>query len=311
MNWRYLGNISEARTSGCSGVYMIIHKGKYDRIVYVGTSINVGTRMSQHYNGYLRGNRSIYRVKPTEDIYSLMSSVSLHNHIKFYKLLASQKRIWASTTIEKINPDNLLAPDQSFCENWKEFLEKIYLPQLCVWALPMPNFTHEKAAYIESAIQIKIIDTFDLRGFFNVRNISILGKIEYNHKLIKLERPFDNLPLVDNASRIVLGDINKFDISPTARIEANEQLKDFITQRAKQKKENSERRERLRTKYPNHGKPWTLEDLEILRVLLTEFNLKSSEIAIYLHRKAGTIAKKIEVNDKISGRRWREDIKWL
>ncbi|HFV7132458.1 TPA: GIY-YIG nuclease family protein, partial [Escherichia coli] len=52
MEWRFLGSLSEARKSGCSGVYLIVHKGLFSRVVYVGVSCNVGRRITEHYDGY-------------------------------------------------------------------------------------------------------------------------------------------------------------------------------------------------------------------------------------------------------------------
>nr|WP_246875721.1 GIY-YIG nuclease family protein [Pantoea ananatis] len=54
MEWRFLGSILEARKSGCSGVYLIVHKGLFNRVVYVGVSCNVGRRINEHYEGYMR-----------------------------------------------------------------------------------------------------------------------------------------------------------------------------------------------------------------------------------------------------------------
>ena len=68
MKWRFLGSLSEARKSGCSGVYLIVHQGVFDRVVYVGVSNNVGRRISEHYEGYLRGNRTIYNAGQNDDV---------------------------------------------------------------------------------------------------------------------------------------------------------------------------------------------------------------------------------------------------
>lgn len=75
MEWRFLGSLSEARKSGCSGVYLIVHKGLFSRVVYVGVSCNVGRRITEHYDGYLRGNRTIYDAGHDEDVYRFMSAV--------------------------------------------------------------------------------------------------------------------------------------------------------------------------------------------------------------------------------------------
>ncbi|TOG70983.1 hypothetical protein CGI95_25155, partial [Vibrio parahaemolyticus] len=73
---------------------------------------------------------------------------------------------------------NLLSEEQQFGFQWEDILLNKYLPQLVVWALPFADYTYEKATLIESVIQTKLVKAFDLRGFFNLKQISILGKIE-------------------------------------------------------------------------------------------------------------------------------------
>ncbi|WP_212747707.1 hypothetical protein, partial [Pseudoalteromonas sp. S326] len=89
MNWNCLGSLQEAKSSGCSGIFLIVEKVALHRLVYVGFSVNVGIRMREHYEVYLRGNRCIYNLDESEDVYSLMSSYLFHNHIKEYKNLSN------------------------------------------------------------------------------------------------------------------------------------------------------------------------------------------------------------------------------
>lgn len=310
MKWKCLGSLKEAKSSGCSGIYLIVHKGALNRIVYVGVSVNVGRRMREHYEGYLRGNRTIYNVDESEDVYSLMSSYLIHNHIKEYKNLANVKKIWASTTITSIEPKNLLSSNQNFSEEWEQILHKKYLPNLCVWALPLSNYTYEKATIIESLIQSRIIKTFDLRGFFNLKDISILGKIE-NTKVRKINIDFDCLPDLDDASKIVIKNINKSTTPPTAFSLAKIQLQDVITVREIARKKRVEVREKTALKYRNNGKPWSTTDLEKLRVMVVEFEMTASEFSQHLGRAPRAVAKRIEYNDKLSFKKWRESIELL
>ncbi len=65
------------------------------------------------------------------------------------------------------------------------------------------------------------------------------------------------------------------------------------------------------SQYKNYGKPWTYEDLEKLRVMLVDFNMKPSEMVTYLERSSWSIHKRINDNDKLSMNKWRESLKWL
>lgn len=40
MNWRYLGTLHDARQSGCSGVYLIVHRGIVLRIQSSGNCVD-------------------------------------------------------------------------------------------------------------------------------------------------------------------------------------------------------------------------------------------------------------------------------
>lgn len=309
MNWRFLGSIHDARNSGCSGVYMIVHRGKYDRVVYVGVSINVGRRISEHYEGYLRGNRTIYNVDKDEDVYSLMSVFFVRNHIKHYIQLAKESKIWASTTIHSYSPSNLLNKNQTFDREWQDIVSNKYLPNLVVWALPMADYTYEKATEIETVIQRRLIDTFDLRGFFNVKHISLLGKMEHpNLKKI----PINILPPdIDEVSRLALNDMNLANPPSSAKSLAIKQLSSEIKKRDAISKVKRQKRKQILARYKNQGAKWTQEDLEKLRVMVADFDLSPTDISKFLDRHPTTIAKRIETNDKLSNRMWRENIKWL
>jgi predicted GIY-YIG superfamily endonuclease len=310
MIWRFLGSLSEARNSGCSGVYLITHNGKYNRVIYVGISINVGYRISQHYQGYLRGNRSIYRLSETQDVYTLMSSYMTQNHIKEYKKLAQKKKIWASTTIHHDSPKNLLASEQDFQLGWDSYVKKEYIPNLTVWALPFSSFDYNKAAEIESIIQSRLIETFDLRGYFNLKSISILGKIEFPNQQ-KMNLKFNNIPELDPVSIMVLDSLNEDTIPESVINEAKQQLESLINERNNEKNQRLSDKNKRNTYYTNNGTPWSQEELEKLRVMLTDFEMSPMQISGYLRRKPSSIAKRINNNDKFSANMWRKGLKWL
>ncbi|WP_421236623.1 hypothetical protein [Aeromonas jandaei] len=309
MNWRYLGSIADARNSGCSGVYIIVHQGLFERVVYVGVSNNVGRRVTEHYEGYLRGNRTIYNAGSNDDVYRFMSSYKIHNHTKYYQNLAKEYNIWASTTVYLDCPKNLLSEEQCFCHHWKDILFDRYLPQLVVWALPLANYSYEKATKIESVIQTKLIRAFDLRGFFNLKQLSLLGKIEHP-SLSKIWYDI-SAPKIDSASQVIFNNLHCRDIPEEVHIIFLEQLSEEISLREKNKQKIHSARSNKISRYENYGKPWTQAELEKLRVMLVDFKLKPSEMSVYLGRDPRAIAKRIINNDKLSNNKWRESIKWL
>ncbi|MDZ7204358.1 GIY-YIG nuclease family protein, partial [Escherichia coli] len=138
-------------------VYLIVHKGLFSRVVYVGVSCNVGRRITEHYDGYLRGNRTIYDAGHDEDVYRFMSAYKIHNHTKYYQALANDYKIWASTTMYSDLPKNMLAKSQTFDTDWQSIALEKYIPQLVVWALPMAKYCYSNASMIESVIQSKLI----------------------------------------------------------------------------------------------------------------------------------------------------------
>mgnify|MGYP000383278536 CR=1 FL=1 len=310
MKWKYLGTIQEAKKSGCSGVYLIVHQGKYNRVVYVGVSVNIGRRMAEHYEGYCRGNRTIYNVNKDEDVYTLMTSYMIHNHIREYKKLAREKKIWASTTLYDYSPTNLLSAKQVFDHDWESVVHDKYLPRLCAWALPVSNYTYDIATKIESIIQLRLINNFDLRGFFNVDNISMLGKVEHP-KIKRYDVDFECLPDLDDASKIIIDSLDSLTVPPNVWPIARKQLSEVTSMRFKLKMKAVRERDLLSVRYKNRGLPWTKESLEKLRVMLVEFDMKPSEISKYLHRSPQSIAMKIDYNDKFTNRMWRKNIKWL
>jgi len=310
MKWKDLGSLEQAKNSGCSGVYLIVHNGKLNRVVYVGVSVNVGRRINEHYEGYLRGNRTICHVQADQDIYSLLSAHNIRNHIKEYQRLAKNMKIWGSTTIYKDPAINLLDDNQVFDLKWKNFVSDKYIPHLSVLALPMLNYSYESATKIESVIQNRLVKAFDLRGFFNLKSISVLGKIEHP-KLTKLDFDVTPPPRLDFASQLLLSNFTKEPFSDTAHEIIFSQLEKEINQREMARKVAQNKRDRGNSSYKKYGLPWTQEDLEKLRVMIVDFDLSPIEMSKYLDRSPCTIAKCIEKNDKFSNRMWRQGLKWL
>ncbi|THB83568.1 GIY-YIG nuclease family protein [Pantoea allii] len=310
MEWRFLGSILEARKSGCSGVYLIVHKGLFNRVVYVGVSCNVGRRINEHYEGYMRGNRTIYDAGHDDDVYRFMSAYKIHNHTKYYQALAKKNKIWAYTTLHSDSPKNLLAKKQTFDADWQRIAFEKYIPQLVVWALPMASYCYSKASRIESVIQSKLIKAFDLRGFFNVKNLSMLGKIE-NPYMDKVKVFTIDTPDLDPASQLIFSNLYDKKIDTNCFKEFRSQLKSEISQRESEIHRKSIIKEEKISIYRNFGKPWTLKEMEKLRVMLVDFDLSPTEISEYLGREPRSISKKISENDKITNYKWRESVGWL
>ncbi|QAR46622.1 GIY-YIG nuclease family protein [Kosakonia cowanii] len=310
MEWRFLGSILDARKSGCSGVYLIVHQGLFNRVVYVGVSCNVGRRISEHYEGYLRGNRTIYNAGRDDDVYRFMSTYKIRNHTRYYQSLAKDYKIWGSTTLHFDSPKNILAKKQTFDANWESIAIEKYLPQLTVWALPMANYCYSNATKIESVIQKKLIEAFDLRGFFNVKQLSILGKIEHPF-LERIKFFIINTPDLDLASLLIFDNLHSKTIDQNFSKELRVQFKNEISQREKETQRRREIREHKACLYKNHGRPWTLKEMEKLRVMLVDFDMTPAEISDYLGREPRSISKKISENDKVSNLKWRESVGWL
>ncbi|MBW5818745.1 GIY-YIG nuclease family protein [Yersinia kristensenii] len=310
MEWRFLGSISDARKSGCSGVYLIVHQGIFNRVVYVGVSCNVGRRINEHYEGYLRGNRTIYNAGHNDDVYCLMSTYKIRNHIKYYQSLAKNYEIWGSTTLYFDSPKNILAKNQTFDATWESIVFEKYIPQLVVWALPMANYSYSNATKIESVIQSKLIKSFDLRVFFNAKDLSILGKIEKPY-LEKIKYFIIDSPDVDAASKIIFNNLFSKEIDENFSKEFHSQFESEVFQREKKTLRKREIRNHKISLYENHGKPWTLKEMEKLRVMLVDFDMSPTEISDYLGREPRSISKKIIENDKITNHKWRESVGWL
>ncbi|EAO2066465.1 GIY-YIG nuclease family protein [Salmonella enterica] len=288
----------------------MVHQGLFNRVVYVGVSCNVGRRINEHYEGYLRGNRTIYNAGHNDDVYRLMSTYKIRNHIKYYQSLARDYEIWGSTTLHFDTPKNILAKNQTFDATWESIAFEKYIPQLVVWALPMANYCYSNATKIESVIQSKLIKSFDLSGFFNAKYVSILGKIEKPY-LKKVKCLIIDVPDVDSASKIIFSNLYSKKIDENFCREFHSQFESEISLREKGIQRRQEIRNHKISLHENYGKPWTLKEMEKLRVMLVDFDMSPTEISDYLGRGPRSISKKIIENDKITNHKWRESVGWL
>lgn len=322
--WKNYSSIFDAVGCMSSGVYIIIHKGKQSRVVYVGVSNNIGRRMQQHIDAYLEGNHNIYNAGKDDDVYDWMSMFSSNNPWKEYKENAEKRLVWASTTLKRKSPTNLLATSQKFDSKWRDICNNKYLPCLGVSVIPMHFFQYKQAIEIESSIQKRLVSTFELNGIFNVEYISVLGKIEVPSVYFS-EAKFSNSPPVDEVTKLVLKDLNSEFNSSHIAFKAREQLSGVINARVKEKQlaQRALRSEIYKSKNKDIDQPqdkdidkpkdnkWTDCELEKLRVMLVDYNMTPLDISAYLDREPNSIAERIEYNDKISNRRWRSNSMWL
>ena len=239
-----------------------------------------------------------------------MSAYKIHNHTKHYQALAKDYKIWASTTLYSDLPKNMLAKSQAFDTDWQSIALEKYIPQLVVWALPMANYCYSNASRIESAIQLKLIKSFDLRGFFNLKQLSILGKVEYPY-MEKVKVFIIDVPDLDPASQLIFSNLHNKKIDDNFCKEFRSQFKNEIFQRESETQRKRTIREHKVSLYENFGKPWTLKEMEKLRVMLVDFDLSPTEISEYLGREPRSISKKISENDKVTNYKWRESVGWL
>lgn len=311
MRWIYLGGMKRAMNHNFGGVYLLVHEGFLNRVVYVGVSEFIGRRIFQHYQGFLRGNRSAWKVTDSEDLYFLMSSVGTKNYIKYFRGLALQGKVWASTTLDLVSPKNLLMPKQDFELSWREYVEDKYVPRLGVWALNVSPFDRRRSVLIESAIQQRLVSGFWLGRFFNHKDYSVLGKIERNSKMVRIKENIGNIPELDDASKVFLSSLSDSNLPELGVKLARAQLSPIIRIRDNQRKIRLAAIAAVKERYPRHGWEWGLVDEEKLRVMLVDFEMSVAEIAKELGRKPGSVRKRIDRNDKFTAGRWRQDIKNL
>ena len=132
-NWKFKGTLDNCLSSTEKGVYILIFNGSPKRIVYVGTTNNFSRRIEEHRTGYLRGNRTIWRVSLNEDIYELMSyqgNYSKARKFEYYALLAGKRKLWAQTTVESEKPTNHLYKGDNFDIYWKKYVSDFYIKNL-------------------------------------------------------------------------------------------------------------------------------------------------------------------------------------
>lgn len=118
-------------------------------------------------------------------------------------------------------------------------------------------------------------------------------------------------PDVDAASKLIFSNLYHKKIDENFNKEFHSQLENEIFHREKEIQRRQEIRNYKIYMYENYGKPWTLKEMEKLRVMLVDFDMSPTEISDYLGRAPYSISKKISENDKITNYKWRESVGWL
>ncbi len=211
IRWLHLGNLSNFKTSDVSGCYVFVYDNK--RIIYVGTTSNIGKRLLYHLEAIKSGRRPIWRVKDAEDVYSLMKNPG-KNRMNKLKELALNNSIWINyESNEKC--ENILNPKDDFESNWKEYIENDFLPKIDIWITDI-NGKKEYSTLLESRLQILIRTAFKLGSLRGKINQSWLGRIENPNISNEVIFKFKNYPKVDSETIAILGSINKSHLTITS-----------------------------------------------------------------------------------------------
>ncbi|TRX49312.1 hypothetical protein FNH22_27180 [Fulvivirga sp. M361] len=194
--WKYGGILDDYSVSSNGGVYLLVFKGSPKRIIYVGTTKSFQRRMAQHKSGYLIGNRTIWRLTSSEDIYELMScqgNRGKSSRFSYYASLAKNGKLWAHTTIEKESIMNDLNSNDDFNLFWKNYVSNFFIKNIEIWTCEMFD-DHERILALESKIQRMIRTHFAIESHINAHGMSFLGKIEFTGDISKYKFDFISLP---------------------------------------------------------------------------------------------------------------------
>ncbi|SDH83298.1 GIY-YIG nuclease family protein [Desulfosporosinus hippei] len=202
LKWISGGSLIKHKYVNGPGVYLLVHSGSVNRIIYVGTTINFENRWFEHAEGMKRGNRAIWRVRPDQDIYELMSHRGSKDYFKYYRKLALENKLWASTNVLRLNPKNDLNPEDNFNDSWFDYVVEEFMPRIMLWACRMDS-NYESATILESQIQKAISKYFNIGTHINKPDMNWLGKIE-NLSNANLFFEFLNYPNVDKTTHGLL-----------------------------------------------------------------------------------------------------------
>lgn len=292
LKWTYAGRLNNFKYVDGGGVYLFVYKGSFNRIIYVGTTYNFERRWYEHFVGMQRGNRAVWKVEDGQDIYELMSFSGKQDHFKYYRNLALDLKLWASTSIIKVNVNNDLNINDNFEKNWKLFTQHNYIPNINIWACRMCH-RMEYSSLLESQIQKSLSINFRIGSHINKVGMSWLGKIEHTENAFNVKFHFENYPEVDDDTTKILKNLEnkkiiRFSKKPRIQYKKSDPL--FYI------KKNEEKRKKIKLikqKYALAFTEWILKEEQIL-IFLVMNNIGIEEIAnTYLQRPP------IEIRDRI------------
>lgn len=284
-DWEYHGTLSNIKSSNGKGVYLLVFKGSPNRIIYVGTTNCFNRRLTQHQEGMLKGQRTIWRVGENEDIYELMSyrgESGFKGMYKYYYRLSKKGKLWATTTLEKDEIKNDLKKSDDFNNNWKEYVEDFFINRIEIWTCNMCG-SEDKIIQLESQIQRSFKKNFFIGSHIHQKGMCWLGKIEYLGEIFDYQFRFKRYPNLDDSSLKLLKNLTE--------------RKVISYQKFKYKIKEEEKKEKIRIlkeTYIYAGDRWDPKELDIIYTCC-KLGVPVEVIAVeYLKRSPEEVKKKIE-----------------
>ena len=254
LNWKYNGTLENTISNSNGGVYLLVFKGAPKRIIYVGTTKCFYRRLNQHKEGYLKGNRTIWRVSNSEDIYELMSCQGQRGksvRFQYYASLAKKGKLWASTTREKSIITNDLNKNDNFDKNWKSYA-LFFVNNIEIWTCSM-NEHEDRVLALESKIQRTFQKNYLIESHINGFGMCFLGKIEFTGEISNFKYNFQMLPDLDQDSIKLLKNL------------PDKKTLDFSKNSFKLKKELKEKKRReTKLKHKFSYTSWLIQEDNIL-----------------------------------------------
>lgn len=194
--WQDRGHILEYRSRPiCKGVYLLVHKGLENRIIYVGQSAEgegIARRVDHFVAEVLRGRKTVWRPEGGSDIYDLMSE----RDNDWYLHLVRTGRLWIADDGMKVELTR-----EDFDQKWKAYVVHEYLRQLRVWCCEIDDSKN-----LESQIQYALCKYWSI-GYYNSRS-TFLGRLSVNASLRRsVCFQFGNIPNVDRETQRILADL--------------------------------------------------------------------------------------------------------
>lgn len=198
LNFENIGNLSEFHNYTSGGVYVFVYSNK---VIYVGTAQNISNRLNKHKLNMKNGLMTVWYPTENENIYSLMCSSKDENKVEKYCNLLNNKKLWIPD-YNKISKFKDTSIEVDFQNLWEKYILNDYMPniQILVTRIEYYSFT-----IVESIIQNKLIDKFNI-GYYNERsNYSWLGKIEHTKdRLVDYKLVIENFPILDDEVKAIL-----------------------------------------------------------------------------------------------------------